>query len=97
MMDSESTACLLCRNAFSLTVRRHHCRVCYRLVCGTCSNHSLEIDDDGTHHRVCNDCFKKLGCGGLVGQDLNFGETDATYFRVLNLVDQVKCLFVNGR
>ena len=82
MVDSESDACLLCRSVFSLTTRRHHCRVCYRLVCGSCSNHNVEIDDDGCHHRVCDDCFTKLGSGGLVGQDSSFGENRATYFRV---------------
>ena len=85
MVDSESDACLLCRNVFSLTVRRHHCRVCYRLVCGMCSNHNIEIDDDGCHHRVCDDCFAKLGSGGLVGQDSSFGEHRATYFQVIHL------------
>lgn len=36
--DEQSDACLLCADTFSLTKRRHHCRRCGLLVCGSCSS-----------------------------------------------------------
>ena len=38
MADSESTTCLQCYARFDdFIVRRHHCRLCGGLFCGTCS------------------------------------------------------------
>ena len=37
MDDSESDSCICCGTLFTQTNRRHHCRVCGTLVCGTCS------------------------------------------------------------
>ena len=61
--DDESDTCLLCRVAFSMRIRRHHCRVCYRLVCGNCSPHTVELNSSEGPARVCNECFLKLGQG----------------------------------
>lgn len=35
--DAEAAACACCGAAFSLVVRRHHCRDCLQVVCGSCS------------------------------------------------------------
>ena len=35
--DSQSKVCTLCSSQFSMFNRRHHCRICGRLVCGSCS------------------------------------------------------------
>ena len=60
--DSESDHCLLCRSIFSIRVRRHHCRVCYRLVCGSCSPHIVElVAGEGPVHRACNECIARSG------------------------------------
>lgn len=38
MPDDASSTCLLCERTFNgVTVRRHHCRACGKLVCGPCS------------------------------------------------------------
>lgn len=50
--DSVSASCLICNEAFSMTLRKHHCRFCYRLVCGRCS--SRTINDA----RACEECFR---------------------------------------
>lgn len=61
MNDSESDSCLLCCTTFSLRIRRHHCRVCYRLVCGNCSPHTVQLSaGEGPVHRACNECFARL-------------------------------------
>jgi len=36
--DRLSLSCQECRTTFNLVVRRHHCRVCGRLLCDTCSS-----------------------------------------------------------
>lgn len=62
MNDSESDSCLLCHITFSLRIRRHHCRVCYRLVCGNCSPHTVKLSaGEEPIHRACNECFTRLG------------------------------------
>jgi len=43
--------CQVCGSGFSLMNRRHHCRVCGRVVCNGCSAHEL------SGHRVCDPCF----------------------------------------
>jgi hypothetical protein len=60
MNDSESDTCLLCHSEWTVRLRRHHCRVCYRLVCSNCSDHFVELDSDSVSHRVCDECFPKL-------------------------------------
>eukprot|EP00048_Salpingoeca_helianthica_P024465 m.32567 g.32567 ORF g.32567 m.32567 type:complete len:472 (+) comp9402_c0_seq2:1355-2770(+) len=36
MPDEEVSACCVCRRKFTLFLRRHHCRVCGRVVCAYC-------------------------------------------------------------
>lgn len=60
MNDSESAVCLLCESAWTVRLRRHHCRVCYRLVCSSCSDQFVELDADEVSHRVCDECFPEL-------------------------------------
>uniref|UniRef100_A0A915CAV4 FYVE-type domain-containing protein n=1 Tax=Parascaris univalens TaxID=6257 RepID=A0A915CAV4_PARUN len=36
--DSEAVNCNLCGKAFSLTIRKHHCRQCGLIFCGQCSS-----------------------------------------------------------
>ena len=53
-----------CNAAFSLTVRRHHCRCCGRIFCGNCcSNRGSPIDPRTNkpvpeQGRLCADCAK---------------------------------------
>ncbi|MCJ1309492.1 hypothetical protein MMC25_003152 [Agyrium rufum] len=41
--DSEVSECPICHNAFTLFYRKHHCRKCGRVVCGSCSPHRITI------------------------------------------------------
>ncbi|KAJ3169758.1 carboxypeptidase Y-deficient [Geranomyces variabilis] len=61
--DSKVLECPLCSKQFgTLTNRRHHCRLCGRVVCGTgaCSIQVALLEDDprktGPQIRVCTDC-----------------------------------------
>jgi hypothetical protein len=62
--DEEGAACSICHSEFSITRRRHHCRKCGSLVCGSCSDHFVPLDDPGTITsspvRVCDKCEVKL-------------------------------------
>ena len=37
-----------CEMEFSLTIRKHHCRVCGRVVCGKCSQHRVVLKNGDT-------------------------------------------------
>jgi len=36
--DNKTKICMLCATTFTVVKRRHHCRNCGKVVCGTCSN-----------------------------------------------------------
>ena len=61
--DSDASECQLCDNAFSLFKRRHHCRICGKCICSSCSNQHngnvkltqiKDIEPNGS--RICNRC-----------------------------------------
>lgn len=41
--DAEVTSCPICGTVFSFWYRKHHCRKCGRVVCASCSPHSIVI------------------------------------------------------
>lgn len=41
--DNSATRCFQCGESFSFLNRRHHCRVCGRIFCGSCSNNCIKI------------------------------------------------------
>mmetsp|Transcript_11380 Transcript_11380/g.30659 ORF Transcript_11380/g.30659 Transcript_11380/m.30659 type:complete len:348 (-) Transcript_11380:348-1391(-) len=43
-LDSEATECACCMNGFTMMNRRHHCRACGAVICGSCSNNKLRLD-----------------------------------------------------
>lgn len=94
MPDSESDTCLLCHSPWTVRLRRHHCRVCCRLVCSKCSDHFVELDADGVAHRVCEECFPELEVhsdypdGGKYSQAVTGGEA---LFKIV--IHQVRCIF----
>lgn len=60
--DDDATHCMCChRAAFTMLIRRHHCRRCGRVVCFACSAHRMRIPDlyEDVEVRVCNDCFSR--------------------------------------
>jgi hypothetical protein len=54
--------CEICSTEFSIVKRRHHCRNCGRLVCGTCSSHReiLYKSKSKEKERVCDPCYAEL-------------------------------------
>lgn len=57
--DEDATHCMCCRRAaFTMLMRRHHCRRCGRVVCFACSTHRMRIPElyDDVEVRICNDC-----------------------------------------
>ncbi|KAG7154365.1 FYVE and coiled-coil domain-containing protein 1-like 2, partial [Homarus americanus] len=57
MDNSSAQKCLGCNVAFSLTRRRHHCRVCGRIFCTGCSDNWIMTPASSRRVRVCDDCF----------------------------------------
>ncbi|KAH8327302.1 hypothetical protein KR074_009640 [Drosophila pseudoananassae] len=65
--DEEATHCMCCRRAaFTMLMRRHHCRRCGRVVCYACSTHRMRIPElyDELEVRICNDCASCLARKG---------------------------------
>ncbi|KAH8381950.1 hypothetical protein KR009_001129 [Drosophila setifemur] len=61
--DEDASHCMCCRRAaFTMLMRRHHCRRCGRVVCYACSTHRMRIPElyDELEVRICNDCASCL-------------------------------------
>ncbi|KAJ9470764.1 1-phosphatidylinositol 3-phosphate 5-kinase [Diplonema papillatum] len=59
MPDHETNVCMQCYQAFSLTLRRHHCRVCGDVVCKRClrtSRVTAEWQKKSKPVKVCKGC-----------------------------------------
>ncbi|KAK9370068.1 FYVE zinc finger-domain-containing protein [Lipomyces kononenkoae] len=71
--DSDVSGCPICQNSFTFFYRRHHCRICGRVVCGQCSSsyipyppgtyvlapYQRHADPAGTLFRTCDDCIRE--------------------------------------
>ena len=60
-MDDPSTdVCFGCEAAFSVFVRKHHCRICGRVFCGQCTKNYVPpppgTSSDQAWLRVCDFC-----------------------------------------
>jgi len=62
MIDSETNQCMVCNRSFGMLKRRHHCRSCGKLVCGSCSSQKTYLPNISmdARVRVCLNCFKKI-------------------------------------
>ncbi|ULU05278.1 hypothetical protein L3Y34_017767 [Caenorhabditis briggsae] len=64
--DSECQNCMLCNVKFTIITRRHHCRACGRVLCGSCCSEKSVLDylkEDGKKPqavRVCKPCSTML-------------------------------------
>ncbi|KAL9889951.1 zinc finger FYVE-type containing 26 spastizin [Glossina fuscipes fuscipes] len=59
--DEEASHCMCCRRAaFTMLMRRHHCRRCGRVVCFACSTQRMRIPElyEDVEVRICNDCYR---------------------------------------
>ncbi|XP_070143494.1 rabankyrin-5 isoform X3 [Drosophila kikkawai] len=64
---SESDLCQECTVKFTITMRKHHCRHCGRVLCSKCSSNDVPILKFGINKpvRVCSVCFYVLQCGNV--------------------------------
>ncbi|XP_057341018.1 rabankyrin-5 [Microplitis mediator] len=62
---ADKDICLECGTKFSLTMRKHHCRHCGRILCSKCSGQDVPIVKFGLNKpvRVCGVCFDVLQIG----------------------------------
>jgi len=60
--DKESQFCMSCKSGFTAIRRRHHCRKCGGLFCGSCSSKRVPILNAGLSDpvRVCEKCYSAL-------------------------------------
>ncbi|XP_077998983.1 uncharacterized protein LOC144451938 [Glandiceps talaboti] len=58
MEDYEAIACNVCANKFNQLRRKHHCRVCGRVICNKCCKEKVPLPQFGygEPERVCEDC-----------------------------------------
>ncbi|KZO99644.1 VHS-domain-containing protein [Calocera viscosa TUFC12733] len=59
---TDSDRCMRCREPFTMTFRKHHCRNCGQTFCQSCSSYTARLDHFGINQevRVCKDCHDKL-------------------------------------
>lgn len=59
---TDSDTCERCRELFTLTKRKHHCRNCGKTYCNPCSSRTLALPHFGINQevRVCEICYNKL-------------------------------------
>jgi len=56
--DAEADKCPFCNAPFTLLFRKHHCRLCGKVVCGNCSTHYLLLANNPVKQRVCDLCYQ---------------------------------------
>lgn len=55
--DADLNNCRGCQGPFTVSKRRHHCRLCGGIFCDTCSLTNIAVNGE-TFDRVCNGCLK---------------------------------------
>ncbi|KAH8822630.1 hypothetical protein DL96DRAFT_1618534 [Flagelloscypha sp. PMI_526] len=62
--DSRTSECMRCGRSFGWRRRRHHCRLCGRCVCGSCSERTFYLSDGGKNKekpsRACDACYEAV-------------------------------------
>jgi len=61
LKDEDVTSCLICKEAFSLLKRRHHCRSCGKIYCSSCCKTKRKIPTLNIEvpQLVCEICLRK--------------------------------------
>jgi hypothetical protein len=58
--ETKVKSCRGCEKTFSLIIRKHHCRNCGDVFCGTCSSFRIELPGYSDQQRVCLHCVTTL-------------------------------------
>ncbi|KAK0497483.1 hypothetical protein EDD18DRAFT_1162408 [Armillaria luteobubalina] len=64
--DEKAEGCMRCGRSFGWRRRRHHCRICGRCVCASCSDRTFFITDPNSKEdasksaRACNACYETV-------------------------------------
>lgn len=61
--DSSTNCCFLCMKEFNLLNRRHHCRLCGRIICGDsgCLGFiPIKLLNEAKDLKSCSKCYKTL-------------------------------------
>ncbi|XP_022231662.2 LOW QUALITY PROTEIN: zinc finger FYVE domain-containing protein 26 homolog [Drosophila obscura] len=91
--DEAAKHCMCCRRAaFTMLMRRHHCRRCGRVVCYACSTHRMLIPElyDRLEVRICNDCASALSATATGAADSSTSREHSTVSGSPSLVDSCK-------
>ncbi|KAK9244279.1 FYVE zinc finger-domain-containing protein [Lipomyces tetrasporus] len=90
--DSEVSGCPICHRPFMLFYRRHHCRICGRVICGQCSSSYIPYppgtyvlspyqrypEPAGALLRTCDDCIREPeSASGSTSSYSSFPSADA--------------------
>jgi hypothetical protein len=64
--NAAAAECSNCSKAFTLLLRRHHCRVCGKCFCNGCTSFRVRLASSrtGKEKRACAQCFAVSGAGG---------------------------------
>ncbi|XP_072931911.1 uncharacterized protein Hrs isoform X2 [Epargyreus clarus] len=78
---ADGEVCHRCRVAFSLMVRRHHCRACGQVFCQQCSSKTSTLPKFGIEKevRVCDACFDKVSRPPSSSAKLEIADTSSDY------------------
>ncbi|KAJ7423956.1 Zinc finger FYVE domain-containing protein 16 [Pitangus sulphuratus] len=61
--DSEAPNCMNCQVKFTFTKRRHHCRACGKVFCGSCCKRKCKLQYMDKEARVCTGCYDDINKG----------------------------------
>ncbi|NXU57590.1 ZFY16 protein, partial [Turnix velox] len=64
--DSEAPNCMNCQVKFRFTKRRHHCRACGKVFCGSCCKQKCKLQYMEKDARVCITCYDYINRGKKV-------------------------------
>ncbi|KAG1703877.1 hypothetical protein DVH05_006884 [Phytophthora capsici] len=77
--DTAFSRCQICLTAFTLTRRRHHCRLCGHLVCANCSHDRTYLPFAGStpsQHRLIKDGAPQRTCSACASTLRNMAAQD---------------------
>ena len=57
--EKNVSQCMGCKNDFSFTLRKHHCRICGRIFCYQCSDNWIQTAHSSKKSRACNMCYNR--------------------------------------